>query len=95
MNLLQKKQDLLARGLDSSGPGQYCSVEQSGHRATVNVRAAYMEYGQITVDMFQDEGIIIRNGRIDQYRALYRRILYFFYNLVVHDDDVVCVVQMQ
>ena len=54
-----------------------------------------MEYVQITLDMFKDEGITIHNGCIDQYRVMYRRILYFFYNLVVHDDDVVCVVQIQ
>jgi hypothetical protein len=95
MDLEHKKLDLISRGLHAQSTGQYCSVLQHNNYATANVSAAYMPFNQITLRLFQDEGIPIRDGSIDEYRVLFRRILFFFYKRIVSDDTVVCAVHMR
>ena len=94
MNLLQKM-DLVGRGLDSSGPGQYCDVNQAQYHAVASIRTSYMRYDEVALEMFEDEGIPIRNTVIEAYRALFRRVLYFFCGRLVYDDNVICVVEIR
>jgi hypothetical protein len=95
MDLEHKKLDLISRGLHAQSTGQYCSVLQDNNYATAKVSAAYMPFNHITLRMFQDEGIPIRDGTIDEYRVLFRRILFFFYRRPIYDDTVVCAVSMR
>ena len=59
------------------GPGKDCSVMQTQHYACVNVRTKYMLYNQVSVESFLDEDIPIPNGNLEDYRVLFRRILFF------------------
>ena len=95
MNLASRTADLIARGLDLKGPGQYSFVVSRHLRCFAKVRASYMTFGEITLEMFLEEGIQIPNGTIQMYRALFRRILFAFYGEVIHDDSVVCTLEMR
>jgi hypothetical protein len=46
------------------------------------------------LSLLVEEGIRIPNGTIQMYRALFRRILFAFYAEVIHDDSVICNVEM-
>jgi hypothetical protein len=95
MNIHSRKADLIAKGLDVSGPGQYSIVVGRHLRGLAKIRASYMPFGEITLEMFVEEGIRIPNGTIHMYRALNRRILFAFYGEVIHDDSVICNVEMR
>ena len=54
-----------------------------------------MSFGEITLEMFLEEGIQIPNDTLHMSRALFRRILFAFYGEVIHDDSVVCNFEMR